>query len=90
MDAYANPPDSPDFSIVDNILSILKQRVMRRHYFHKASMEQGLLEKWDKVSQKEINRLLEISRTQPCTRTRETRAFFPRGLGDIVPPTPHR
>ena len=85
MDGYVNLPNSPDFSIIENVWSILEQRITRRHYFDKASMKRALLEKWDEIPQKEINRLVQTTRTQPCARTSETRASCLKCL-DIGPP----
>ena len=55
---YANPPQSPDLSIIENVWRTLKQRIKNRKPSIKEELRQVIFEEWDKIAQEEINDLV--------------------------------
>ena len=58
IDHYANPPVSPDMSIIERVWRVLKQRMKRRKPTTIDEMEQALKEEWDAIPMEYINRLV--------------------------------
>ncbi len=53
------PPSSLDFYVIENVWRILKQRLAQRGVFiNLESLEAALQEKWDRLSQDEIQNLI--------------------------------
>lgn len=55
---YYNSPYSPDFSIIENVWRILKQRLKRRAHASMEQIKEAMQDVWAKISQKEINKLV--------------------------------
>jgi hypothetical protein len=57
---YANPPQSPDFSIIENVWRIIKQRVKRRKPTTVDQLKYWIEYEWDQLSvEEDINPLVE-------------------------------
>lgn len=55
---YANPPNSPDFSPIENVWRILKQRVKKHRCINLQSLKDALLYEWERIGQTQINNLV--------------------------------
>lgn len=54
-----NPPASPDLNILKDVLLILKKRLQRRSIGDQVQLKVAVLEEWDKITTKEINKLVD-------------------------------
>ncbi|SMQ51753.1 unnamed protein product [Zymoseptoria tritici ST99CH_3D7] len=55
---YANSPQSPDLSVIENVWRILKQRVKSREPTTKDELRCYIIEEWANITQDEINKLV--------------------------------
>jgi hypothetical protein len=55
---YANPPQSPDFSPIENVRRVLKQRVKLRKAETKEYPRVSIQEEWKKITYEEINKYI--------------------------------
>ncbi|KAL1961723.1 hypothetical protein VTN77DRAFT_1123 [Rasamsonia byssochlamydoides] len=53
-----SPPRSPDLNIIHGVLLFLKKRLQKRAFRDQNDLKAGILEEWNKVSIKEINKLV--------------------------------
>ena len=58
------PPQSPDLSPIENVWRILKSRVRARNAHNKVELRSIILEEWDRITQDEINALIESMPTR--------------------------
>jgi hypothetical protein len=56
---YANPPQSPDLNVIENVWRIIKQRVKQRKPTTVDELRQYVKEEWDRITQEEINKLVD-------------------------------
>lgn len=59
IDAYFNVANSPDLSPIENVWRVLKQRLKQRRYKNLADLKDAMIQEWDKISQKLINRYID-------------------------------
>ena len=52
---YANPPQSPDFNIIEHCWRIIKQRIKQRKPTTVEQLRQFIIEEWDAIPQDTIN-----------------------------------
>ena len=78
MDYYANTPVSPDFSIIENVWRILKQRTKNRRCYTIPTLKQALLEEWEGITQESINMLVDSmpTRIEECFRAHGKQTRF--------------
>ena len=56
---YANPPQSPDFNIIEHCWRIIKQRIKQRKPTTVEELRQYIKEEWDAIPQETINEYVE-------------------------------
>jgi hypothetical protein len=54
-----NPETSPDLNIVKDILLLLKKRLQKRTISDEIQLKAAVLEEWDRITIKEINKLVD-------------------------------
>lgn len=54
-----NPQASPDLNIVKDVLLLLKKRLQKRTINDEIQLRAAILEEWDKITTKEINKLVD-------------------------------
>lgn len=59
FDWYANPPQSPDFNIIENVWRILKQRVKKYKPRIVDELRKAILYEWEHIEQEKINNLVD-------------------------------
>ncbi|EED21648.1 conserved hypothetical protein [Talaromyces stipitatus ATCC 10500] len=54
-----NPPTSPDLNVLKDVLLLLKKRLQKRSIGDQIQLKIAVLEEWDKITTKEINKLVD-------------------------------
>jgi hypothetical protein len=54
-----NPATSPDINILKDVLLVLKKRLQKRSIGDQVQLKVAVLEEWDKITTKEINKLVD-------------------------------
>ena len=67
---YANPPESPDFNIIENCRRIVKQRIKQRKSSTIEELKQSVKEGWGRITQDEINEMVDSmpKRMKECVK----------------------
>jgi hypothetical protein len=75
---YANPPQSPDLNIIENLWRIIKQRIKQRKPTTVEELKQFITEEWDRITQEEINELVDSmpNRVKECVKRRGLQTPF--------------